>query len=524
MRPNPLNKKRLTFLVPAALVLLAAGSARAGDPKDLARRIDQAIDARLREEKVPVSPRADDAEFLRRVYLDVVGHVPPIDKAAAFLDSKDPNKRAKLIDELLASPEYGKHQADVWQSLLLPRNSDNRRIRFAPMIEWLGENFNANKPWDKMVRELITASGGQDKNGAVTYFLANPTPDKLTDNVTRLFLGVRLECAQCHNHPFTSWKQDEYWGMAAFFTKVRLEGNPRQAMQNGGTLSINENGRGRPVRLPDSAKRLPPKFLQGEQPKIPSNEAYRPVLADWMTSPSNPYFSKAMVNRTFAQFFGRGLVNPVDDMHDANPPSHPELLDSLAREFAASGFDLKGLIRGICNSQAYQRTSKPRGSNVDASPAVFSHAAIKVMTPEQLFDSLVQVLGAPGQGPQARRPQGQQALRNPNANPRSAFVAFFQVDDTAEATEYQAGIPQALRLMNSPQLNNPNALNRYVKPGKSPVQVIEDLYLATLSRRPNARELERMTGYVRKHSDEPRKAYADVLWVLLNTSEFTLNH
>jgi hypothetical protein len=506
------------------LALLTAGSARAGDAKALSRRIDQALDQRLHEEKVHASARADDAEFLRRVYLDVVGHVPPADKAAAFLDSKDLNKRAKLIDELLASPEYGKHQADVWQSLLLPRNSDNRRIQFAPMIKWLETNFNENKPWNQQVRELITATGEQDKNGAVTYFLANPTPDKLTDNVTRLFLGVRLECAQCHNHPFTSWKQDEYWGMAAFFTKVRLEGNPRQAQQNGTSLAINEGGKGRPIRLPDSAKRLPPKFLQGDQPKVSSSEAYRPVLAEWMTAPTNPYFSKALVNRVFAQFFGRGLVNPVDDMHEANPASHPELLDGLAREFAAGGFNLKDLIRGVCNSQAYQRTSKPQGGNAEAAPAVFSRMAVKVLTPEQLYDSLVQVLGAPGQqGQQARRPQGQ-APRNPNANPRAAFVAFFQVDDGADATEYQAGIPQALRMMNSPQLNNPAALNRYVKSGESPARVIEELYLATLSRRPTARELDRMAGYVRKHSDEPRKAYADVLWVLLNTSEFTLNH
>src|SRR5262249_4848520 len=187
-------------------------------------------------------------------------------KPVAFLNSKSLKNRPTSTDDWRASPGYGKHQADVWQSLLLPRNSDNRRIQFTPMIKWLEANFNENKPWDQLVRELITATGEQDKNGAVTYFLANPTPDKLTDNATRLFLGVRLECAQCHNHPFTSWKQDEYWGMAAFFTKVRLDGNPRQAQQNGTSLAINEGGKGRPIRLPDSAKRLPPKFLQGDQP------------------------------------------------------------------------------------------------------------------------------------------------------------------------------------------------------------------------------------------------------------------
>ncbi len=289
------------------------------DSRALARLIDEAIDARIREEQVSSSPRCDDAEFLRRVYLDITGRIPSFDKAAAFLDNRDPNKRANLIDELLASKDYGKHQADIWQGLLLPRTSDNRAVPFDKMTAWLEANFNENKPWDQMVRSILTADGDMDKNGAVVYFLANPTPDKLTDNATRTFLGVQLQCAQCHNHPFTEWKQNEYWGMAAFFTKVRFEGNPRQVVRQGGTVRVNESGKGRLVRLPISAKKVPAKFLQGEEPKLGAGEAYRPVLADWMTSPKNPYFSKAMVNRAWAQFFGRGIVNPIDDMHDGQP-------------------------------------------------------------------------------------------------------------------------------------------------------------------------------------------------------------
>ncbi len=358
----------------------------------LARHIDEAIDPRIRAEQVALSPRCDDAEFLRRVYLDITGHIPSVEKAVAFLDSREANKRTKLIEELLAGSEYGKHQADIWQSLLLPRTSDNRFMQFDKMTTWLEENFNANKPWDQMTRAIVTAEGDMDKNGAVLYYLANGTPDKVTDNASRMFLGVQLQCTQCHNHPFTNWKQDEYWGMAAFFTKVRLEGNPRQVARQGGTVRVNEGGKGRQVRLPISAKRVPPKFFQGEQPKLSAGDAYRPVLAEWMTSPKNPYFSKAMVNRTWAQFFGRGIVNPVDDMHDGNQPSHPQLLADLSSQFASNGFDVKYLIRAICNSQAYQRTSKPSSGNRDAGPELFSHMAVKVMTPEQLFDSLAQVL------------------------------------------------------------------------------------------------------------------------------------
>ena len=501
-------------------------SARKEATKGLAQSqlIDEAIDACIRAEKVVPSPCCDDAEFVRRIYIDITGHIPPADKAAAFLDSRDPNKRAELIDELLAGNEYGKHQADIWQSLLLPRNSDNRGVSFDKMTEWLEKRFNDNKSWDQTVRDILTAQGDVEQNGAVTYFLANLTPDKLTDNATRVFLGVQLQCAQCHDHPFTKWKQDEYWGMAAFFTKVRINGNPRQAAQQGGTLAVNEGSNGRPIRLPISAKRVPPKFLQAERPKLGSSDAYRPVLAKWMTSPQNRYFSRAVVNRLWAQFFGRGLVNPIDDMHDGNQPSHPQLLADLSSQFAANGFDVKRFIRDLCNSNAYQRTSKPIAGNRDAVPELFSRMSVKVLTPEQLFDSLVMVVGAPSQANIRRKPAIAAAARLRNITPRMLFVAFFKGDDNAEPTEYQAGIPQVLRMMNSPQLNNTTMLTPILKSGKTPEQVVEHLYLTALSRRPTAHEVQRTLALVHKHTDEPRQAYGDILWVLLNSSEFTLNH
>ncbi|HTU19216.1 MAG TPA: DUF1549 and DUF1553 domain-containing protein [Gemmataceae bacterium] len=527
--------RRIIALRPLALALsltaLALGAVfnpavAAGvklDAQALSRNIDQAIDARLHAEKVAASSRCDDAEFVRRLYLDITGHIPPADKAAAFLDSREPNKRAQLIDELLASKDFGKHQADIWQTLMLPRTTDNRFVPYDKLTKWLETRFNENKPWDQMVRELVTAEGDSDNNGAVIYFLANPTPDKLTDNVTRLFLGVQLQCAQCHNHPFTEWKQDEYWGMAAFFTKVRIQGNPRQALRNGNSVTIGESGKGRAVRLPISAKRVPPKFLQAESPKLASSDAYRPVLAQWMTSPKNPYFSRAMVNRLWAQLFGRGLVNPVDDMHDGRQPSHPQLLADLSAQFAASGFDVKHLFRAVCNSETYQRTSKPVAGNRDAGPELFSHMAVKVLTPEQLFDSLAQILGSPNQNNRQRR-KGAAAARQRNITPRTQFVAFFKGDENADPTEYQAGIPQVLRLMNSPQLNNASMLAPLLNSGKTADQVIEHLYLATLSRRPTPHEMQRTAALVQKHAGESRQAYGDILWVLLNSSEFTLNH
>jgi hypothetical protein len=507
---------------PAAKSLVSSLAGRQIDSTALAHHIDDAIDARLQDEKTAAAAQADDAEFLRRVYLDIVGRIPPGDKTAAFLASREPDKRARLIDELLHSEEFGKHQADIWQALLLPRNSDNRAVPYDAMTKWLAEGFNESKSWDRMAREIVTASGDADSNPAISYIMANRGPDKLTDNVTRMFLGVQLQCAQCHNHPFTTWKQEEYWGMAAFFSKVRLEGNPRAAAAKGKqTASIGDGNKGRPLPKPESAKTMPPKFLQGEVADVKGSDNYRKVLADWMTSRQNPYFSKAMVNRTWAQFFGRGLVAPVDDMHDGNPASHPQLLVDLADQFAANEFDLKYLIRAICNSKTYQRTSKVTPATADTAPELFGRMAVKVQSPEQLFDSLVQVLGAPGTPNQPRRP-AMGAARGP-VTARQQFVNFFKVED-ADPTEYQVGIQQALRLMNSPQTNNAGVLNSILKGGKEPTEVIEQLYLKTLSRRPTEKELERLTAHVARAGSEPRPAYADILWSLLNCSEFAVNH
>ncbi len=521
----------------AALVagLMVGGSAVAAGKPDaaaLARRIDQAVDKQLAAEKIPASPRADDAEFLRRAALDVTGVIPSAERVTAFLDSKDPAKRAKLIDELLASPQYGRHMADVWQHLMLPRDSDNRRLQAAPFATWLEESFNADKGWDRIVRDLLTATGDQDESPAVTYFLANPTVDKMTDATARLFLGVQLQCAQCHNHPFTKWKQDEYWGMAAFFMKVRPD-RVNKAAKNGnspGIAEVTAKG-GKPPKLPESARTVPAKFFQGEQPSLDRNAPYRPVLADWIASPKNKFFARAMVNRTWGQLFGRGFVNPVDDLRDDNVPSHPALLQDLADSFAASGFDLKFLIKSICLSETYNRTSRPAAGN-EKDETLFSHVAVKPLTPEQLYDSLDVVLGAAREARGAARggkgnkpaPPAQGGKKGLGAGPREQFIAFFSADDNALATEYHAGIPQALRLMNAPQMNNTAAVAAAYARGSSSAEAIEHIYLATLARRPTADDKARLNAYLEKHKGEPRQAYGDIVWAVLNSSEFALNH
>lgn len=482
------------------------------------QEIDAIILSRLAAEKITPATPASDSEFLRRVYLDITGKIPTAEQAAAFLDSTAPDKRAKLIEQLLASPEYGRHFADEWVRLLVPRNSDNRALRTQPLLDWLAEQFNQNRPWSEIVTALLTATGTQQENPAVTYFLANQGLDQITNSVCKLFLGNQLQCAQCHNHPFTNWKQNDYWAFAAFFSKVRAD-NTVRAAKLGNSPGVTEIPRfiGRRQNLPESYKALPPKFLAGEQPQLRADEPYRPALAKWLTAPENPYFARATVNRWWAKFFGRGLVNPVDDMHEDNPPTYPELLDLLAQQFVAHNFDLKWLVRTITNTQTYQRSSKPVGEQ-PADPTLFAQMPVKPMTPAQLFDALAQVVGF-NRNLAARKPP---IGPKPGFNIRDAFIASFSGDEGADPLDYQAGIPHALRLMNS-QLTNVEglALQEALRRGKTPEETLDWLFLGLLSRRPSEQERQRFLAYVAQRQ-YARTAWADIFWALLNSSEFVL--
>lgn len=516
----------------------AANKAKQAQSREaLSSLIDQQIQEILNEEKMPASQQASDAEFLRRVYLDIVGVIPTAEEAKKFLDSSDPSKRAQLIDQLLADPRYGKHFADIWAAKMITETTDNRRLNKAPLEQWLVEQFNANTPWNEFVYNLITAEGTQDKNGAVTYFLGSTTIDRLTDNVTRQFLGVQLQCAQCHDHPFVDWKQEEYWGMAMFFQNVSMD-NPNRAAKDKSFPGVSEMVAQKPVkgkrqkntkrgfRLPISAKKVSPKFLQGEEPNLDSVKAWRPILAKWMTSPENPFFAKAIVNRTWAHFFGRGLVNPVDDINKENQATHPELMQKLTEGFVANNFDVKELVRVICNSEAYQRTSKPMKENLDAEPVIYARMGVKVLRPGQLYDSLQQVM-AQGKTsreltPAEKRKLQQQKQRNRGASQRDQFIEFFKRGDGVASDEYTAGIPQALRMINSREFGSFGLVTKLVRESKEPKEILENLYLSTLSRRPTEQESKFLLEKVSSPKDTA--AYNDILWALLNCSEFALNH
>ena len=518
------------FLVGAASYACGAmppdskpGSQR--DPLAVARQIDHEIQKGLDEKKVPASPLSDDAEFCRRVHLDIIGCIPTAERAAAFLDSKDPDKRRKLIDELLARPEYGQFFGAIWRDLVITDTSGLGR--YFPSIDlfrdWMADSFNQNRPWSGIVSDMLISEGKLSEKPQQWFLLTNRVnneivPTKVAGSTVQLFMGIQLHCAECHRHPFIKeWKQEDFWGLAAFFSRVREDYVAKTDWSYTERDSAPTSPKNVPAPLPsaikintDTAKNtgtvVQAKFFEGELAALGNQAPYRPALAAWLTAPQNKYFARAAVNRWWAHFFAHGLVNPIDDMHDGNPPSHPELFQQLTAEFTASGFDLKHLVRCLCNSQTYQRTSKPLPGNRD-DDKLLSHMPLKVLSPEQLYNSLTvaEVIRVTGPG-------------------RMKFFNLFDAKNIDDPTEMIYSTRQFLMLMNDPEFNRGSPkLTSQAPSGASPAKVAEGLYLAMLARRPTAAEVQRIAERVAK-SANASQTYSEVLWALVNCAEFIHNH
>ncbi|MCI0359073.1 MAG: DUF1549 and DUF1553 domain-containing protein [Planctomycetaceae bacterium] len=517
------------------------------DPLAVAQKIDREIDAALAVAKLPASPRSDDAEFIRRVYLDIAGVIPPAEKVSAFFDSQDSDKRARLIDELLASPDYGLHFADLWCDRI---NVKDLPIYREPFVDWMAGSLNAGRGWDEIVLDLLTAEGrfnfitrgkrlGTDDPQALFLLLnteegqgKGPNPAWLAGESGRLFLGVQIQCAECHDHPFTpSWKQADFWGLAAFFGRLRTE-NPGQ--QQGLHWQESPAPASEPVSIAIPATSLKnvgqtiPARLLGldEQYQPASPELLRHSLARWITAADNPLFAKATANRTWAHFFGRGLVNPVDDLRQDNQPSHPAVLELLAGELRKSQFDLKHLIRCLCLTSAYQRTSQPLPENEDDNTK-YSHMAIKTISPGVLYDSLKAATGWPEM--KVGLPERRTKLTVISLfTPREVFVDFFRAaqGEEADPLEYEQGIPQALKLMNAAQLNRVAPVaQRLAESGAGRDQIVEQLFVTTLARRSSPAEAQTMAAFLDRRAGESAQQQASaVLWILINSAEFGSNH
>jgi hypothetical protein len=515
----------------------ARGEGKARAPAVVATAIDRVIDQRLAAEKVPASPPAEDAEFLRRAYLDITGRVPPRDKAIAFLDSKDADKRRELIDDLLANQQYGAHFGIIWHGLIAPRQLkellNEQPVDSEPLAGWLAEQFNQNRGWNAIVTDILTAQGAPAETPQAFFILVNgdarghPQPSNLARSTARLFLGIRqLECAECHDHPYAQWKQTDFWGLAAFYGRVRkdfarhrapiyeaADGKPRVGTD--GTIKITADA------FTNVGQVVKARYLDGREAALDRDRPFRPALAGWVTAADNPTFASAAVNRLWAHFFGRGLVNPVDDLSGDNPPSHPALLKLLAEEFTASGFDLKHLIRCLCGTIAYQRSSQPLPGNKQ-DQELFSRMAIKVLSPEMLADSLAAALENPELFSSARpRPQKGQPVV---LSDRDRFLLLFETKEDDPPTEFTHGVAQALVLMNEARFNaGAVVIDRLMHSERDAAGVIEALYLATLSRRATAEELKLSLAFVARKRT-PKEGYNGVLWSLINRGEFILNH
>lgn len=505
---------------------------KASSPAAVAEKIDREIAKRLAAAKVAPGPRADDAEFLRRATLDITGRIPTADEAREFLASSAPDRRERLIERLLSQPTYGQNFATEFVNAFrrISMNTTGRRLNLLnEYTQKLGRQLHEGKPWDELVRDAVAYSGPYTKetpepvltflNFSMNGEVSVPT---LTGNLSQVLLGLQLQCAECHNHPYSDWKQTDFWGLAAFFGNLKIVNaglgeatNKKVASNERAAITIPSGG------ARNAGKKVTAKFMLAEEPNLTAEDPLRPAFAAWLTSRDNPFFARAYANRMWAHFFGRGFVNPLDDFSDANPPSHPEILELLAGEFAASGFDVRHLVRCICLTDAYQRTSRV-ASEGESDPAMFARMAIKVMTPEMLYDSLCVAFEVPQiVAPNEPILEKVDSETGPQSA-RARFVRFYRgVSSSENRTEYTFGVTQALRLMNQANFADGGRVVARLHKGNParPERVVETLFLNALSRYPNAEEAERYLAFVRRQNS-PEIGYNLVLWTLINSPEF----
>ena len=490
------------------------------DATTMAARVDELLAARWGEEGVKPAPLSGDADFMRRVHLDLTGVVPSVPQARDFLSDDHSEKRSRLIDSLLDSPIHATYLASTWRRIMLPGGVFQGQLQNAARLEsWLRTQFADNIRYDRVVADFLMAAG--DQTGPVFFYTSQDLkPEKLAASTARIFLGLQLQCAQCHDHFHDKWTQQDFWGYAAFFARLNQSQDPRR--QNRVQLLDMDRGE---VMLPDSDVIVRPKYPGGAVASDEGGGTRRMQLAVWTASRDNPHLARATVNRVWAQMFGRGLVNPVDDFGLNNPPSHPELLEELSDFFVKNRFDLRELYRTLASTNAYQLTS--RSGDADPPPHFFARMAAKPLTPEQLYDSLNQSL--------MRRPDDQSpdsSTNSPLLDPnRQEFLAKMPLV-AGSATEYQSGVLQALALINGSDIADASdpeesgLLLALQAPVFTDEGRIEALMLATLSRPPSPEETSAFLAHLdgADSTSERRRALGDILWALLNSAEFAMNH
>jgi hypothetical protein len=494
-----------------------------------ANYIDDLVYRKLAQIRLAPSPHCTDAEFLRRVYLDAIATLPTSEETRAFLADTDTEKRAKLIDRLLDRPEYVDYRTLKLADLLRVNGQYCSDEGADVYYRWIHNRVQQNVGYDQFVRELLTGRGSGFHVGPANYFKVATNPEELAEATAQSFLGVRIQCAKCHNHPFEKWKQKDYYGMAAFFSRVGQKYGPEFGESQ---IYVQREGE---VYHPRTKQLVVPKFLGGPQPTLAAEEDRRAALADWLTAKQNREFARVAVNRVWADYFGKGIVDAVDDFRVTNPPSNEPLLDALADDFIAHGDDIKYITRQILNSDAYQRSSAilPGNARDDRN---FARCYARRLPAETLLDAIAQVTEKPDRF--YPYPEGWRAIQVRDSRTNSYFLSVFgrpkrEVLCACERS-LQPNLSQSLHLINSDNLNNKLAdgkgrvsllLKQVEKtpPDVANKQMVENLYLLTLCRYPTPAESKNILAHVAKTKD-PHKAYEDCLWALLNSEEFVYNH
>lgn len=499
--------------------------------------VDAAVFDKLKTLGIPPAGPCDDATFLRRVSLDITGQLPTKEQALEFLADTAADKRARLVERLLASDAYADYFARKWVTILRNRReSEDKKYGAFAFHQWLRDQFQQNVPYDQWVSQLVTAAGDAEINPAVIWYRQVPNNESRLEDMAQMFLGQRLQCARCHHHPYEKWSQTDYYQMSAFFSK--LQQKPGSTPQEPSFVS-RVGGAG--AAHPKSGQGLPPTGLDAEALPVPEYLDARVALADWMVADNNPFFAKMLANRYWKHFFGRGLVEPEDDLRVTNPPSNPELLDALAQHLVDNHFDLKSLVRLICNSQAYQLGRDADEHNVRDQTS-YSRFYPKRLTAEVLLDAVDQVLGT--STPFAGMPAGTRAVSLPDTSFSSYFLTVFGQPESTTACEcersQEATLAQSLHLLNSKEMQaklaEPQARPAaFAGQSSATDELIADLYLRAFSRPPTDEELRAARDYVTAketaaaESDEARRAarqvaFEDLVWALINTKEFLFNH
>lgn len=491
----------------------------------VANFVDDLVYAQLDRLGLPPSDVCDDATYLRRTTISLAGRLPTLDEAREFASNESPSKRVELVERLLQSTDYADNFATKWAAILRnKRDADNDKPATYSFYNWIHDSLHDNMPYDEFVRSIVTATGDISVNAPVAWYRELRDTSAMVEDTAQLFLGMRIQCARCHHHPFEKWSQRDYHSFSAFYSRLGRKKDNR----NGSEQIFHQRGKAT-AKNPKTGEMLVPAGLDAEPVELTPLDDPRDVLADWMTQADNPFFAKALVNRYWKHFFGRGLVDPEDDMRVTNPSSNPALLDALAREFIDSGYDLKQLCRTICNSSTFQLSAEPNEFNKQDKQN-FSRFYPRRLEAEILLDAIDQVTAMPTQFPGV--PQGTRAIQLPDNGFNSYFLTVFGRPESSSACECErsseASLAQSLHLLNSKDIlgkvsHDQSQAAKLANDERPFEERISQLYLLTFARRPDADELKIATEYF-NGKENPREAMEDIVWALINTKEFLFNH